>query len=142
MGDHSESNRIQSLFESTLQDYESKTGVILVEHPFTLQLQNCDSVESATTFLRQEARASSDFQGWDRIVNAITSTVSILFRLFTTAVGAATIGSVRQEVLMKCQCFTSLIFFRSHSHPRQQYLVVSLSYFLYVISFVSLYVSS
>jgi len=119
MGDHSESNRIQSLFESTLQDYGAKTGVILTEHPFTLQLQNCDSVEATTTFLRQEARASSDFQGWDRIMNAITSTVSILFRLFTTAsLGGATISFVRRKVLMTCQRSTSLIFFRSHSHPR------------------------
>jgi len=113
MGDHSESNRIQSLFESTLQDYGAKTGVILTEHPFTLQLQNCDSVESTTTFFRQEARASGVFQGWDRIMNAIKSTVSLLFRLFTTASlgGTSTIGFVRWKVLMRCQRSTALIFF-------------------------------
>ena len=74
------------------------TGVILVEHPFTLQLQNCDSVESTTAFLRQEARASSDLPGWDRILKAIKTTVSIVFRLSVSTApsfGGATTGFVR-----------------------------------------------
>ena len=100
MGDHwhSESNRIQSLLQFTLQDYESKTGVILVEHPFTLHLQSCDSVESTTAFFRQEARASSYFPGWDRILNAIKRTVSVVFRLSVptaASLGGATTGFVR-----------------------------------------------
>jgi hypothetical protein len=102
MTDQSESTRFRARFESALQAYQQATGVILAEHPFTLQIQNLQSVESITAMLKHEARASSDLLGTERAMNSIESTVAMSFTLSTTAFFSDTIGMVRKVVLMVC----------------------------------------
>lgn len=91
------------LFESVLQTYEKKTGVILAEHPLTVQLHRCHSVESITTVLEGQAQHLTDFPGGDRIMRSIQNTVSILTRL-----SSAAFGLVRQNPMA---CFTYLTRF-------------------------------
>jgi hypothetical protein len=105
MGDHSSSTRFRALFESALQDYGSKTGVTLAEHPLGVQLQNCNSLESVTSFLQHDARNSIDFHGRDKITKSIESIVSVLFALSTTPSLGEAIGLVCQNALMACSAY-------------------------------------
>jgi hypothetical protein len=96
MTDQSGSARFSSLFESALQSYEKKSGVMLAEHPLAVQLQTCHSVESIITLLQGQAQAFGDFRGSDRVMKSIKSTVSSLTRLASIASLGDAIGLVRQ----------------------------------------------
>jgi hypothetical protein len=90
MDDHS---RFRALFESALQAYENNTGKTLAEHPLTVKIQNCCSVESVTTLLQDQTRASSDF---DRIIKSIKGILSTLSTLSATTALDWAIGLVGQ----------------------------------------------
>jgi len=98
MGDQSESTRFRVLFESALQAYEKQTGIMLAEHPLTLQLKSCRSVGSITTLLQDQIPASGDFGGNDKVMTSIRSTISLLSTLSTTAAFDWAVGMVRQVV--------------------------------------------
>ncbi len=85
MDDRLASTHFRPLFESALRTYAKKTGIILAEHPFSLQLRDCSSVESIIAFLEDQILPSSDFGGNDRIMKSIKGTISILFTLSATA---------------------------------------------------------
>jgi len=106
MDDQSGSIHFRALFESALQAYEAKTGITLPAHPLTLLLRSCDSIESITTFLQDQIRGSSDFQGNDKVINLVKSTTSILSTLSTTAAFDWAVGLVCPKALMTR--FTSL----------------------------------
>jgi hypothetical protein len=97
MADQSGSTPFRARFESALQAYQQTTGIKLVEHPVTLQIQNLHSVKSIVSILENEARASSDLLGTDRIMNSIESTVSMLFTLSAAASFDDAIGMVRKR---------------------------------------------
>jgi len=90
MADHSQSSRFQVLFESALQDYQNQTGTTLANHPLAEKLQYCDSVESVTTVLQEQARAFSNFRGDDgKIMKSLKGVVSVLYMLSSTALSEA-----------------------------------------------------
>jgi hypothetical protein len=130
MASHSVSTCFWAHFESALQAYQKTTGVTLARHPFAWQLQNPHSVESITTVLKYEARASSDLLGGDEMINSIECTVSMLFTLSATPSFGDATGLVRKEVLMVFS--SSLTGFDSHTHLQKQYLLPSPSFLLYV----------
>ena len=95
MSEQSGSSHFQVLFESALHDYERQTGITLANHPLAEQLQTCESIESVTTFLQEQARAFNESRGSDKIIKSIESAVSALSRVSATAsLGHAT-GVVR-----------------------------------------------
>ena len=96
MAHQSQSADFQALFESTLQAYEKRTGVSLAQHPLAIKLQNCDSVESITDLLQDQARAFGDLQGSDKIMKSIKAIVTILSKLSSVALLADAFGLVRQ----------------------------------------------
>ena len=98
MADQSGSARFQALFESALQAYEKKAGVKLAEHPLAIQLQSCHSIDDVTTLLQGRAQAFNDFQGSDRILKSIKTTVLILTPLSAALSLAGAIGLVSQTV--------------------------------------------
>ena len=102
MDDQLGSIHVQKHFESALQAYEKKTGVALAEHPLTVQLESCDSVESITTLLQGQAQAFSESRGRDRVMKSIKNTVSSLANLSAIACLAIDISLVRQWALMTC----------------------------------------
>ena len=104
-------SRFCALFESALQSYEKKAGVNLAEHPLALQLQSCHSVESIIAVFQGQAQAFSEFQGSDRLVKSIKSTVSILTRLSATASLAVDIDLVCLQELMACSVLAALTGF-------------------------------
>ena len=94
MGDQSGFIRFRALFESALQAYEIETGITLPEHPLTLQLRSCYSIESITTFLQDQIRGSSNFRGNDQVMNLVKNTTTILSALSSTAAFDWAIGLV------------------------------------------------
>ena len=130
MAEQSEPTRFRGLFESALQAYEKKTGVILAQHPLAIRLQRCHSVESVTTVLLDQAQTFSQFRGGDRILTSIKNTLSILHTLSDTL----TLGEATSLVCQKTptSCFISLTNFYSHLHLRKQYALVSPSSLTYV----------
>ena len=95
MSDQSQSSRFRSLFEVALQDYQIQTGTALVNHPLAGKLQNCNSVESVTAVLQEQARAFNEFLGENgRITKSLKGIVSVLYTLSSSA---ASVGLVRRE---------------------------------------------
>jgi len=97
--DQSTSSRLRALFESALEDYETKAKVALDKHPLAKQLENCNSVESITAVLQDQARAFGEFKGRDRIMKSIRRTVSFLYNLSATAALGDDLGLVSQKKL-------------------------------------------
>jgi hypothetical protein len=118
MADHSGSARFRVIFESALQAYDNKAGLMLAEHPLAVQLQSCHSFESTIAILQGQAQAFCEFRGIDRVMKSIKSIVSILTRLSTSASLGDFIGLVRQKALMVWS--TALTILYSHSHLRLQ----------------------
>jgi hypothetical protein len=100
MSSQSDSSRLSALFESALRDYEQKTKITLGNHPLAEELENCHSVEGLAAILQGQARANSAFQGSDRIMKSIKSTLSVLHNLSAIAVLGHGFGLVRQKTLM------------------------------------------
>lgn len=98
MGDQPQSSSFRALFESALHDYQLQTGTTLASHPLAEKLQDCDSVESVTTVLQDQARAFNEFRGDNgRITTSLKGIVSVLYTLSTST---AAIGLVRRSPLI------------------------------------------
>jgi hypothetical protein len=126
-------SRLQALsFESALQAYEMKTGIMLAQHPLAADIQNHQSVDDITTLLQGRAQVFSDFRARDRMMKAIKTTVSLLIPLSDPACLTASDATdlVRRKALMAYSI--SLTFFRHHSHLRRQYKLASVYYWMYV----------
>ena len=95
MAHQSESARFQALFEPALQAYEKKAGVSLAQHPLAIKLQSCDTVEAISGFFHDQAQAFRRFQGSDKIMKSIMTTVSILSKISSAASLADALGLVR-----------------------------------------------
>lgn len=100
MSDQSGSSLLLALFGSALEDYEKQTNISLAKHPLAEQLESCHSVESISSLLQDHARAFSELQGSDRILESIKSIVSFLYKLSATAALGDNIGLVHQRTLM------------------------------------------
>jgi hypothetical protein len=67
------------LFEAALQDYKDKTGSTLNDHPIAKQLETCDSVNSITAILQEQARSFREFRENDgKLMKALNSSVDVL----------------------------------------------------------------
>ena len=94
MSDQLGSSRPEALFESALQDYEKQTGIRLARHPLAEQFRNCQSVDSVTTLLQEQARAFSEFRESDKIAKSLKSVVSALSRISAIAALGHAVGMV------------------------------------------------
>ena len=83
------------LFVAALQDYEKQTGMALDKHPLARHLQDCDSVDSFTSVLREQTQAFGEFKGKDKIMKPFKNAVSTLYRLSAVANFGQAIGLVR-----------------------------------------------
>jgi hypothetical protein len=98
MDHQSQSSRFRVLFESALQDYQIQTGTTLPNHPLAEKLQYCNSVESVTAVLQEQARAFIEFRGGDgRIMKSLKNVVSVLDSLSTSTHLGEAIGLVRRK---------------------------------------------
>jgi hypothetical protein len=91
----------RDLFNAALQDYEDQTGNRLVDHPFTKQLETCDSVDSITAVLQEQAQTFHDFRGDNgKLLKSLKSSVDVLYTLSISAVLGEGIGLVRPRSLI------------------------------------------
>ena len=120
MAGHSEStaSHCRALFDTALQAYEEKTSITLVQHPLTLQLQNCHSGESIASFLQDQIPSSSDSGGNDRIMASIRSTISILSNL-SAASALAWANDMVCEIKALMACSTPLTAFFADALTRK-----------------------
>jgi hypothetical protein len=93
----------QALFNAALQDYKDKTGNSLVGHPFAKQLQECDSVESISTILEEQARVFREFRDHGELINSLKRLTGILCSPFVnTVLGEGIDLVVRPKTICRC----------------------------------------
>jgi hypothetical protein len=97
MAHQSETTCFQTVFESALQAYEKKAGVSLAQHPLAIGLQSCDTDEAITGFLQDQAQAFRHFQGSDKIMKSLKTTVSNLSKISSADCLADAFRLVRQK---------------------------------------------
>jgi hypothetical protein len=101
--DDPQSSRFRAFFDSALHDYQRQTGTTLSSHPLAEKIQDCDSVESVTAVLREQARALSDFRGGEgRIMRSLETIVSVLYTLSEKSALGEAIGLVRRKGSSMC----------------------------------------
>ena len=109
MSDQSGSSPFQAVFESALQDYEKQTGISLANHPLAGQLQNCQSVESVTTLLQEEAQSFSKFRESDKIFKSLKGVVSALSGVSAITAFGQAFSTVCPRQLVGCSTFLTPI---------------------------------
>ena len=93
----SSSSRLQSLFDAALHSYEKQTGMKLVDHPLSGQLENCHSVDSIMEILQQQARAFTEFRGDNgKVMKSLKRAVHVLHALSTSTALGEGVGLVRR----------------------------------------------
>ena len=98
MDHQSQSSRFRVLFEFALLDYQIQTGTTLPNHPLSEKLQYCNSVESVTAVLQEQARALIEFRGGDgRIMKSLKNVISVLDSLSTSTDLGEAIGLVSRK---------------------------------------------
>ena len=109
---------LQSLFEAALHNYEEQTGMTLIDHPLATELENCNSVESITEVLQEQARAFTEFRRDDsKVMKPLKRVVHVVHALSTSLVC---------RVALACIYFSRRYFY-SLSPMRRQYPRLSLS---------------
>jgi hypothetical protein len=89
------SSNFRLLFDAALQDYKHKTGDTLTGHPISKQLETCESVNSITAILQEQARSFREFRENDgRLMKALNSSVDVLCSPSISSALNETIGLV------------------------------------------------
>ena len=78
MNRQSGSSHLRVLFESALKDYKRQTGIELANHPLAERLQDCNSVESVTAILREQAQDFKDFREKDKLLKPLKRVLTVL----------------------------------------------------------------
>ena len=94
MNDQSRLSQLRVLFEAALEDYRQQTGIELAEHPLAERLQDCNSVESITAILREQAQDLKEFRERDNILKPLKQVLTVLNRLSSAASFAQDVGLV------------------------------------------------
>jgi hypothetical protein len=126
----SQPSTLQALFNAALQGYEDKTGNSLADHPFARLLQECDSVESISTILEEQARVFREFRDHGKLINSLKRLAGILCSPFISNALGESIGLVvRPKGVCLCELF---LIVHSHFRLQKQYLLAWPSYSPYV----------
>ena len=99
----------QNLFESALQDYEIQTGIPLPNHPLAQQVQDCQSVESVTALLQEQAQAFNKFREGDIIFKSLKGVVSALSGVSAITAFGQAFSTVCPRQLIGCSAFLTPI---------------------------------
>jgi hypothetical protein len=130
MSQSSSSSSFKDLFNAALQDYENKTGIKLVDDPLAKKFENCDSVDSVTAILQEQAQIFRKFRGDDgKLMKSLKASVDVLYTLSNSVLGGG-IGLVHPKPFICVPCSSSSLY--RHSRLQMQYLLASPSYLPYV----------
>jgi len=129
---NSSGTKLQLLFDAALQSYEKQTGMKLIDHPLTRQLENCHSVNSVMDVLQQQARALTELRGDDgKAMKSLKRAVDVLHALSTSTILGEGIGLVRWMPFIRIVGPSRLFY--SHSLLQNQYSQHLASYSLSVM---------
>ena len=96
----SQPSTFRILFDAALQNYKDNTGNTLTNHPIAKQLETCESVNSITAILQEQARSFREFrENEGRLMKALSSSVEVLC--------APSISSALYEaagIVVRCKC--------------------------------------
>ena len=100
------SSTFRILFDAALQDYKDKTGNALIDHLITKQLETCESVNSITAVLQEQARSFREFSENDgRLMKALNSSVDVLCSPSISSALSEAIGLVvRRKAFIGVPC--------------------------------------
>ena len=100
------SSTFRILFDAALQDYKDKTGDTLTDHPIAKQLETCESVNSITTVLQEQARSFREFKEKNgKLMKALNSSVDVLCSPSISSALNETIGLVvRRNAFISVPC--------------------------------------
>lgn len=96
MGDSSNTRpRLRLLFDTALNNYEKRTGLKLIDHPLSRQLENCHTVDPVMAILQHQAWAFARFLGDDgKITRSLEWAVRVLHALSTNTTLKEGVGPV------------------------------------------------
>ena len=115
------------LYNSALQDYTTQTGTNLIDHPFTKQLEKCESVDSISSLLQENLRRFYESRKEDgKIMKSLKCAVHVLHALSTSTVLGEGVGLVRPKSAIHISYPQCILY--SHSHPQRQCLLHLQSY--------------
>jgi hypothetical protein len=86
------SNHLRVLFEAALEDYKQQTGIDLAKHPLAERLQDCNSVESVTAILCEQAQDFKEFREEDKVLKPLKKVLTVLQGLSSAANFAQDVG--------------------------------------------------
>jgi hypothetical protein len=100
MGHSSSPSPFQALFNAALEDYTNKTGTKLAGHPLAKRLDECNSVESISALLQDQAREFNNFRGGEdgKIMTSMKRAIHVLYSLSSTPVLGEGVGFVCSKV--------------------------------------------
>ena len=78
MSNHSGSSHLHVFFEVALEDYRQQTGIDLVTHPLAQRLQYCNSVESVTAVLHEQAQDFKEFREKNKVLKPLKKVLTVL----------------------------------------------------------------
>jgi len=98
-----QTSTFQGIFNAALQDYQNQTGNNLIDHPLAKQLESCDSADSITAILQEQAQIFRDFREDDgKFMKSLKCSVNALYTLSITTEG---IGLVHPNPFIEILCF-------------------------------------
>ena len=98
-----QTSSFQGIFNAALQDYQNQTGNNLIDHPLAKQLESCDSADSITAILQEQAQIFRDFREDDgKFMKSLKCSVNVLYTLSITTEG---IGLVHPNPFIEILCF-------------------------------------
>jgi hypothetical protein len=88
--------QLKSLFETALNGFEKRAGTNLLQHQLIEKLVNCQSADSVTEVLQEQAQALRIFRGEDdKLMKWVKRTVNVLHTLSTSGLLGEAVGLVR-----------------------------------------------
>ena len=103
MSQFSSFSTFKALFDAALQDYKNKTGDTLTNHPIAKQIETCESVNSITAILQEQARSFCESRENDgKLMKAINTSVDVLCAPSISSALSVAIGlAVRRKSLIR-----------------------------------------
>ena len=68
-----------------MEDYRQQTGIELAKHPLAERLQDCDSVESVTDIILEQAQDFKKFREKDKVLKPLKKVLTVLHGLPSVA---------------------------------------------------------
>ena len=94
----SSSSSFQVLFGAALQDYENRTRISLVNHPFAKQLEECNSLDSINAVLQEQAKGFRKLRRDNgKLMKSLNCSVDVLYTLSISTVLGEGVGVVRPK---------------------------------------------